>query len=35
MLANLSRVLSMRLRKTNVVVIDLMGKAQDFWKHVT
>jgi len=35
MLANLCRVLSMRLRKTNVVVIDLMGKSQDLWKHVT
>jgi CRP-like cAMP-binding protein len=34
MLSNLSRVLSMRLRKTNVVLIDLMGKSHDQWKNV-
>jgi CRP-like cAMP-binding protein len=35
MLSNLARVLSMRLRKTNVQLLDLMGKSQDLWKHVT
>jgi CRP-like cAMP-binding protein len=35
MLSNLARVLSMRLRNTNVVLLDLMGKNQDGWKHVT
>ena len=35
MLANLCRVLSMRLRKTNVTLVDLMGKVQDHWKNVT
>jgi CRP-like cAMP-binding protein len=35
MLSNLCRVLSMRLRKTNVQLLDLMGKNQDLWKHVT
>ena len=35
MLSNLSRVLSMRLRKTNVQLINLMGKSTDLWKNVT
>jgi CRP/FNR family cyclic AMP-dependent transcriptional regulator len=35
MLSNLARVLSMRLRNTNVVLLDLMGKNHDYFKHVT
>lgn len=35
MLSNLSRVLSMRLRNTNVTLVDLMGKVQDHWRNVT
>lgn len=35
MLSNLSRVLSMRLRRTNVQLIDLLGKSHDLWKNVT
>ena len=33
MLSNLARVLSMRLRNTNVTLLNLMGKTQDMWKH--
>ena len=33
MLANLSRVLSMRLRKTDAVMEDLRAKIEDPWKH--
>ena len=35
MLSNLARVLSMRLRKTNVQLLDLMDRTQDPWKHPT
>jgi len=35
MLSNLARVLSMRLRNTNTTLLDMMGKSQDLWKHVT
>jgi CRP-like cAMP-binding protein len=35
MLSNLARVLSMRLRKTNVQLLDLMDKTTDPWKHPT
>lgn len=35
MLSNLARVLSMRLRNTNVQLLNLMEKTQDGWKHVT
>ena len=32
MMANLARVLTMRLRKASIVMEDLYGKAQDPWK---
>ena len=35
MLSNLSRVLSMRLRNTNVSLVNLMEKTHDMWKNVT
>ncbi len=35
MLANLSRVLSARLRTTNVVIDELAGKARDPWDFAT
>ncbi len=35
MLSNLARVLSMRLRNTNVQLLNFMEKSQDGWKHVT